>query len=157
MKASIVSWLAMIISCHSFIVDESPNSTEMSTMENIIITTHQNITQNMIMVKISNAHLSCGGIIYDIQITDDHFYNNQYIHFTMKKQHDEYYAFYSILSHSFTAPITVKITKMYNEESISIIGDNVITSISGNKQFDFGSNFCSNSNEEAQVGDVQDY
>ena len=66
-------------------------------------------------------------------------------------------------THHVTVNVNIYITnrsvvtvKQLHEESVSIIGENVITSLSDHQKFDFGTNFCLDMQTE-QVGDIEDY
>eukprot|EP01084_Bolivina_argentea_P067119 122318_1 len=110
---------------------------------NIIITTDNGINNTFIAFNISNANISCGGSISSVKITDSALYKGQWIEHSINN--NNYYEFID-LTDPFIVPISVQITRSdSNNQELEIIqGKNVIFSMEGAVEFNFGKNLCRN-------------
>eukprot|EP01083_Nonionella_stella_P107714 312316_1 len=107
---------------------------------NIIIENQEHTHKWWLAFYIRNVDLSCGGTIDSVDIIDN---NHITWHANDASYIWGYYAFDHI-NFEFTLPISIRITKTYNNNIKRIWVRDVITSFDANAEFNFGTNFCTN-------------
>eukprot|EP01084_Bolivina_argentea_P129062 228012_1 len=111
-----------------------------SSFRNILISTHENITDVWIAFQVLNVDNSCGGTLHSVSISDSS--HEKWINSTINLI--GYYEFTNFnASEPFKMAIDIRLIKVGSGETIEIIeSGNVIWSLEGGKTWDFKKNFC---------------
>ena len=107
----------------------------------ITIRNHQDIQQWWVAFYLNNIDLTtCGGIITNAEITDNANYNGIWARWNQTKYNLWGHFAFDNQGYQFTPPVTIRLTKSSPYESLIL--PNIITSFTGNDQYDSGDNFC---------------
>ena len=114
----------------------------------ITIENHNDTEEWWVAFYLDNIDLSCGGDIGNVEISDNYAYKNKWVDYTVSQFTS--WGHYSFLwqneenNASYTLPLSVRITRKYNNTKETIYACNVITNWHRLFTFNFGSNFCQN-------------